>query len=57
MFSAAQYYNMTTVNPTSIEIALPADVRTPALPEHPPLKVYKWVRRIYEVGIERASAK
>jgi predicted transcriptional regulator of viral defense system len=53
MFSAAQYYNMTTVYPTSIEIALPVGARTPALPPHPPLKVYKWVRRIYEVGIER----
>jgi hypothetical protein len=42
-----------TVNPTSIEIALPADARTPALPEHPPVKIYKWVRHIYEVGIER----
>jgi predicted transcriptional regulator of viral defense system len=57
MFSAAQYYNMTTVNPMSIEIALPADARTPALPEHPPLKVYKWVRRIYEAGIERVRQK
>jgi predicted transcriptional regulator of viral defense system len=57
LFSAAQYYNMTTVNPTSIEIALPADARTPALPEHPPLKVYKWVRHIYEAGIERVRQK
>jgi predicted transcriptional regulator of viral defense system len=57
MFSAAQYYNMTTVNPAFIEIAMPADARTPALPEHPPLKIYKWIRRIYEAGIERVRQK
>jgi predicted transcriptional regulator of viral defense system len=57
LFSAAQYYNMTTINPAAIEIVLPAGVRTPVLPEHPPVKVYKWIRRIYEIGIETMPQK
>jgi predicted transcriptional regulator of viral defense system len=52
LFSAAHYHDMTTVNPMSIEIAMPTDMRTPVLPDYPPVTVYKWVRHIYEVGVE-----
>lgn len=55
LFSAAQYHNMTTVNPTAISITIPKDMRTPVLPEHPPINIYKTLQRVYEVGIEEAS--
>lgn len=57
MFSAAQYHGLTTVNPSSICIALPKDTRTPVLPEHPPITVYKFIRRIYEIGIEEIATQ
>lgn len=52
LFSAAQYHNMTTVNPVAISISLPKDMRTPVLPEHPPINIFKTIRTVYEVGIE-----
>ena len=55
LFSAAQYHNMTTVNPTAISITIPKDMRTPVLPEHPPINIYKTLQRVYEVGIEEVS--
>lgn len=52
LFSAAQFHNMTTVNPSSICVTLPKEIRTPVLPGHPPIKIYKSLRSIYEVGID-----
>lgn len=57
LFSAAQYHNMTTVNPTAIIISLPKDMRTPTLPEHPPINIFKTIRRVYEVGIEEVQTQ
>jgi hypothetical protein len=46
---------MTTVIPASIEITLPASMRTPALPSYPPITVYK---SIYcDVGVETVKQK
>jgi predicted transcriptional regulator of viral defense system len=52
LFSAAQYYDLTTVIPQSIEITLPSTMRTPVLLEDLHVKVYKSVIPIYQVGIE-----
>jgi len=52
MYTAAQYHNMTTVNPLTVDVALPAEMRTPILPDYPPLTIYKSVRNIYKIGIE-----
>ncbi len=52
MYTSAQYHNMTTVNPLTVDVALPAEMRTPILPAYPPLTIYKSVRNIYKTGIE-----
>jgi hypothetical protein len=46
---------MTTVIPSSIEIALSASMWTPALPFHPPITIYKSI--YYDVGIETVKQK
>jgi predicted transcriptional regulator of viral defense system len=50
LFSAAACHELTTVIPSSIEIALPASMRTPAFPSYPPVTVYKSL--YYAVGVE-----
>jgi predicted transcriptional regulator of viral defense system len=55
LFSAAAYHEMTTVIPSSIEIALPASMRIPALPSYPPITVYKSI--YYDVGVKRVKQK
>lgn len=51
-FSAAQYHDLTTVIPQSIEITLPVSMRTPALPGNMHVTVHKSANHIYPVGIE-----
>jgi predicted transcriptional regulator of viral defense system len=51
-FSAAQYHDLTTVIPQSIEITLPSSMRTPALPENLHVTVHKSANHIYSVGIK-----
>jgi predicted transcriptional regulator of viral defense system len=51
-FSAAQYHDLTTVIPQSIEITLPVSMRTPALPGNLHVTVHKFANHIYPVGIE-----
>jgi hypothetical protein len=55
LFSSAAYHEMTTVIPSSIEITLPASMRTPALPSYPPITVYKSI--YYDVGVEMVKQK
>jgi predicted transcriptional regulator of viral defense system len=51
-FSAAQYHDLTTVIPGSVEITLPVSMRTPALPGNLYVTVHKTANHIYPVGIE-----
>jgi hypothetical protein len=55
LFSAAAYHEMTTVIPPSIEITLPASMRTPVLPSYPPITIYKSI--YYDVGVETVKRK
>jgi hypothetical protein len=55
MFSAAQYHDLTSVIPTKIDIALPAHMRTPILPSYPPIRVFKFVPRIFSIGIAEVA--
>jgi predicted transcriptional regulator of viral defense system len=52
LFSAAQYHDLITVIPQSIEITLPSVMRTPVLPETLRVTVHKSTMSIYQVGIE-----
>ena len=57
MFSAAQYHDLTSMIPTSIDIALPSDMRTPVLPDYPPIRVYKFIPKIYSIGITSVAGQ
>jgi predicted transcriptional regulator of viral defense system len=52
LFSAAQYHDLSTVIPQSIEITLPSVMRTPVLPKTLHVTVYKSTIPIYQMGIE-----
>jgi predicted transcriptional regulator of viral defense system len=52
LFSAAQYHDLITVIPQSIEITLPSVMRTPVFPKTLHITVHKSTMSIYHVGIE-----
>jgi predicted transcriptional regulator of viral defense system len=52
LFSAAQYYDLTTVIPQKLEVTLPVQKRIPVLPESLHIKIYKAVPHIYQAGIQ-----
>ena len=51
-FSAAQYHDLTSVIPQTIEITIPASTRTPSIPKSLHITVHKSANHIYQVGIE-----
>lgn len=50
LFSAWQHYNLTTQNPTEYHIAIQRDDKI-ILPDYPPIKVYRWTEKFYNLGI------
>lgn len=52
LFSAADYHDLTTIIPQSIEITIPAAMRTPVMPKNLRVKVYKSANPVYQAGIE-----
>jgi predicted transcriptional regulator of viral defense system len=52
LFSAAQYHDLSTVIPSSIEITLPVGRRIPVLPDDVHVTIYKSVPTIYQLGID-----
>lgn len=51
LFTAAQYYELTTVNPAAIDIAVPLVGKKPLLPEYPPINLYTVKKSIFDIGI------
>jgi predicted transcriptional regulator of viral defense system len=51
LFSAAQYHDLSTVIPSSLEITLPVGRRTPVLPKDLHVTIYKSIPVIYRLGI------
>ena len=51
LFSAIEYYELTTVNPSEICIALPRGVKCPTLPSNLFVKLYHMTERHFEAGI------
>jgi predicted transcriptional regulator of viral defense system len=56
LFSAANYHDLSTIIPQTIEITLPASMRTPSLPGNLHVTVHKAANHIYPVGIETVQA-
>jgi predicted transcriptional regulator of viral defense system len=51
LFTAAQHYELTTVNPTAIDIAIPLSGKPPILPQYPPVNIYRIKKSIFSIGI------
>ena len=51
LFSAIEYYELTTVNPSEICIALPRGMKCPTLPSNLFVKVYHMTERHFKAGI------
>lgn len=51
LFSAAQHYALTTVNPLSVSIVVPAPGNSLTLPQYPPITLYKWAKNIYPLAL------
>ena len=49
--SAAFYYDLSTQNPTSVSIAIPAKSMPPVLPEHPPIELVMTADTIFNIGL------
>jgi len=50
LFTAWRHYNLTTNNPFAYHIAINRDDRI-ILPEYPPIKIYRWSEKYYNLGI------
>ncbi len=50
LLSAAEYYELSTVNPPQVYAAIPKAEKPPKI-EYPPVKFYYWEKSIYENGI------
>lgn len=50
LFSAAQHYDLFTINPISICVAISENHMRPILPVYPPIEIYKLSTTIFDLG-------
>lgn len=51
VFSAAEIHELTTVNPVSISVTIPAKMLKPKLPKYPPIELYYISNKYLELGV------
>jgi predicted transcriptional regulator of viral defense system len=51
LFTAAQYYSLTTVNSTAIDVAIPLAGKRPILPDYPPIRLHRVSKNVFNIGI------
>ena len=56
LISAISYYELSTVNPTEIFIAIPITEK-PSKIEYPPTRVFYWTERNFNLGIDEIHTK
>ena len=56
LYSALSHYELTTFMPTEIMIAIPQEYHPPKI-AYPPLRVFYFSKKQYEVGIETVTTK
>ncbi|MDL2238229.1 hypothetical protein LJC56_10475 [Christensenellaceae bacterium OttesenSCG-928-K19] len=49
--SAASYYDLTTINPISVYVAIPSNGMRPVLPSQPPIELVVTPARLFTLGI------
>lgn len=56
LFSAIDFYGLSTVNPSELHIALPRGTALPSLPENLFVKIYRMTEKQYKLGISEEKA-
>lgn len=51
LLSAAQYYDLITVNPTAVDVAVLAGGTPPVLPDYPPIRLHRYNRSHFDLGV------
>ena len=55
LFSAWQHHNLTTANPGEYHIAIKREEKI-SIPQYPPVKLYRWSEKFYNLGIIQHDA-
>lgn len=50
LYSAAVYYDLTTINPIAVTVAIPSSTIKPLLPDYPPIKLYVFSKAFFSLG-------
>lgn len=53
--SAAYYYDLTTLNPTKITVAISSDSKRPVIPTHPPIELVTMPAKTFHMGLANKS--
>lgn len=56
LISAVSYYELSTANPAEVYIAIPLAEKPPKI-EYPPIRVFYWPERNYNLGIEEIKTE
>jgi len=56
LVSAISYYELSSVNPAEVYLAIPLSEKPPKM-EYPPIRVFYWTERNYNLGIEEIKTK
>lgn len=56
LISAISYYELSTVNPSEVYIAIPLAEKPPKI-EYPPIRAFYWSERNYNLGIEEIETE
>lgn len=51
--SAARYYDLSTLNPTVILVAIPSNSMRPVLPDHPPIELVVMSAKHFDLGLTK----
>lgn len=50
LFSSAVYFDLTTMNPTAVHLAVSSDTVRPVLPSYPPIRIHVFSSRFHLLG-------
>jgi len=54
MFTAWNYYELTTHNSSEFHVAIPKGKKV-TLPSYPPVKIYYWIEKVYQLGLTETT--
>lgn len=52
LYSAAQIYDLSTINQFTVSVAIASDTIKPVLPKYPPIELFVFTNRTFQLGVE-----